>query len=62
MAQFAMPDILKVPPISTRGNIMEIVRYFETADRMHQAVDQMQALLYALAAGEWNVHSRVEGG
>ena len=47
MAQFAMPDILKVPPISTRGNIMEIVRYFETADRMHQAVDQMQALLYA---------------
>ena len=47
MAQFAMPDILKVPPISTHGNIMEIVRYFETADRMHQAVDQMQALLYA---------------
>ncbi len=47
LAQFAMPDLLKVPPISTRGNLVEIVRYFEGAERMHQAVDQMQALLYA---------------
>jgi type I restriction enzyme R subunit len=47
MAQFALPDLLKVPPISTRGNPVEIVRYFQSAERMYQAVDQMQALLYA---------------
>jgi type I restriction enzyme R subunit len=47
VAQFAMPDLLKVPPISTRGNVAEIVRYFNGPDQMHQAVDQMQALLYA---------------
>ena len=47
MAQFAMPDILKVPPISTRGNVVEIARYFQGSDKMQQAVDQMQALLYS---------------
>lgn len=47
MAQFALPDLLKVPPLSTRGNPVEIVRYFQGAERMYQAVDQMQALLYA---------------
>jgi type I restriction enzyme R subunit len=47
LAQFALPDLLKVPPISTRGNPVEIVRYFQGAERMYQAVDQMQALLYA---------------
>ena len=47
MAQFALPDLLKVPPLSTRGNPVEIVRYFQSAERLHQAADQMQTLLYA---------------
>lgn len=45
--QFRLPDVLKVPPISTRGNVAEIVRYFNGPEQMHQAVDQMQALLYS---------------
>jgi hypothetical protein len=35
-----------VPPISERGNVMEIADFFGGAARMKQAVDQMQALLY----------------
>ena len=47
MAQFSLPDLLKVPPISTRGNIVEIARYFHGGEGLYQAVDQMQTLLYA---------------
>jgi len=43
---FAMPDILKVPPVSEHGNVVEIIRYFDGADKMSEAVEQMQALLY----------------
>ena len=43
---FAMPDILKVPPVSEHGNVVEIIRYFDGADKMAAAVEQMQALLY----------------
>ncbi len=46
IAQFALPDLLKVPPLSTRANPVEIVRYIQGAERMYQAVDQMQALMY----------------
>lgn len=45
--QFEIPDILQVPPISERGNVMEITTFFGNATRMRQAVDQMQASLYA---------------
>ena len=45
--QFEIPDSLQVPPISERGNVMEITTFFGNATRMRQAVDQMQALLYA---------------
>ena len=45
--QFEIPDTLQVPPISERGNVMEITNFFGDAIRMRQAVDQMQALLYA---------------
>lgn len=47
LVQFTMPDILKVPPISTRANIIEVANYFKGAEGLHQAVDRMQALLYA---------------
>ncbi|HEY3228029.1 MAG TPA: type I restriction-modification enzyme R subunit C-terminal domain-containing protein, partial [Roseiflexaceae bacterium] len=45
--QFTIPDVLKVPPISERGNVSEIVRFFGGADRLREAVTQLQTLLYA---------------
>ena len=44
-AQFVIPDVLKVPPISERGNVIEIL--FGGPDKLREAVDQLQALLYA---------------
>jgi type I restriction enzyme R subunit len=46
-AQFVIPDVLKVPPISARGNVMEIASLFGGADRLREAVSQLQTLLYA---------------
>lgn len=47
-AQFVVPDILKVPPISERGNVIEIAGYFGGAEKLREAVDQLQTLLYAV--------------
>lgn len=47
MAQFEMPDILKVPPISEHGNVTEIAGFFGGAQRLKVAVDQLQVILYA---------------
>ena len=46
-AQFQIPEILKVPPISNRGNITEIAALFGGAEKLRAAVTQLQALLYA---------------
>jgi len=46
-AQFVIPDVLKVSPISERGNVMEIAGYFGGAEKLKKAVDELQALLYA---------------
>jgi type I restriction enzyme, R subunit len=46
-AQFQIPEILKVPPISERGTVPQIAAFFGGADKMRAAVNQMQALLYA---------------
>ncbi len=46
-AQFVIPDALKVPPISEYGNVREIVGLFGGAERLRQAVDELQTLLYA---------------
>jgi type I restriction enzyme R subunit len=46
-AQFQIPEILKVPPISERGTIPQIAAFFGGAERMRVAVGEMQALLYA---------------
>ena len=46
-AQFTFPDILKVPPLSERGNLLEISRLFGGGDRLREAVYRLQALLYA---------------
>lgn len=46
-AQFEIPDALKVPPISEHGNVMEIASMFGGAERLREAVNQLQTLLYA---------------
>ena len=46
-AQFVIPDVLKVPPISERGNVVEIASYFGGAEKLKEAVDELQTLLYA---------------
>jgi type I restriction enzyme R subunit len=47
MTQFVIPDVLKVPPISERGNVIEIARLFGGAEHLRNAVTQLQTLLYA---------------
>jgi type I restriction enzyme R subunit len=45
-AQFALPDVLHVPPISQHGNPTEIIRLFGGPDRLKQAVNDLQGMLY----------------
>jgi len=46
-AQFKVPDILKVQPISQHGNVVEIAAMFGGVDQLRGAIEQMQTLLYA---------------
>ncbi len=46
-AQFVIPDVLKIPPISERGNVIEIAQLFGGPEKLKEAVDQLQSLLYA---------------
>lgn len=46
-AQFVLPDVLEVPPISVRGNVMEIANKFGGAEGLVMAVRRLQTLLYA---------------
>ena len=46
-SQFSIPDALQVPPISEHGNVIEIAKLFGGAPQMKQAVDRLQAMLYA---------------
>ena len=46
-AQFLIPDVLKVPPISERGNVIEIADLFGGAEKLKEAVNELQTLLYA---------------
>jgi type I restriction enzyme R subunit len=47
VAQFTIPEVLKVPPISTHGNVMEIIQLFGGATELRSAVGELQRLLYA---------------
>jgi len=49
-AQFKMPDILKVPPISSHGNVLEIADKFGGPEQLRAALEDMQRLLYTEAA------------
>ncbi len=46
-AQFVLPDVLKVPPLSSHGQIGDIIRLFGGADRLRLAVAELQRCLYA---------------
>jgi len=46
-AQFVLPDVLKVPPVSDHGQIGDIIKVFGGADRLRGAVNELQTLLYA---------------
>lgn len=46
-AQFVIPDVLELPPISERGNVIEIAGFFGGPAALREAVNQLQALLYA---------------
>jgi type I restriction enzyme R subunit len=46
-AQFVLPDVLRVPPISRHGQPGEIIRLFGGAELLRAAVAELQNLLYA---------------
>jgi type I restriction enzyme R subunit len=46
-AQFVLPDVLRVPPISDHGQPGEIIRIFGGPEQLRQAVTELQTLLYA---------------
>jgi type I restriction enzyme R subunit len=46
-AQFLLPDILKVPPISDHGQPSEIITLFGGPEPLRLAVTELQNLLYA---------------
>lgn len=46
-AQFVLPDVLKVPPISRHGQIADIIRAFGGPDQLRSAVTELQGHLYA---------------
>lgn len=45
--QFKIPESLKLAPISSRGNVTEIIGFFGGTEHLKAAVAEMQALLYA---------------
>ncbi|MFC1978030.1 EcoAI/FtnUII family type I restriction enzme subunit R [Chloroflexota bacterium] len=45
-AQFKVPDILKVSPISEHGNVVEIAEKFGGVEKLRTAIEQLQTLLY----------------
>jgi type I restriction enzyme, R subunit len=47
VAQFVLPDVLKVPPLSDSGNPVEIAMLFGGPEELRLAVTELQTLLYA---------------
>jgi len=43
-------DVLKIPPLSEKGTLLEIAALFGGPEKMKNAVDQLQALLYSAEA------------
>lgn len=49
LTQLRIPDALKLPPISERGNVGEIIGFFGGPERLKHAVAELQSLLYSAA-------------
>ena len=47
LEQLRLPDVLKVPPISERGNPSEIANIFGGPRQLREAVNELEELLYA---------------
>jgi type I restriction enzyme R subunit len=47
LEQFRLPDVLKVPPISSHGNASEIASIFGGPQQLREAVEELEELLYA---------------
>lgn len=47
LAEFRLPDVLKLPPISEHGNVSEIAALFGGVDSLRAAVTELQERLYA---------------
>lgn len=47
VAQFVLPDVFKVAPLTNYGNITEISQHFGGAEKLREAVHLLQTLLYA---------------
>jgi type I restriction enzyme, R subunit len=45
--QLRLPDVLKLPPLSTRGNPSEIARLFGGPQQLREAVEELEELIYA---------------
>ena len=45
--QFKLPDVLTVPPISDHGNLPAIIHAFGGANELREAIEELQAKLYA---------------
>jgi len=45
--QFILPDTLRVPPISERGTVPDIISFFGGPDELRSAVNELQARIYA---------------
>jgi len=46
-AQFVLPDVLQIPPISERGNVIEIAKMLGGGDKLREGATQLQTILYA---------------
>ncbi len=46
-AEFVLPDVLKVPPISNHGQVADIIRLFGGPEQLRAAVAELQEQLYA---------------
>jgi type I restriction enzyme R subunit len=46
-AQFVLPDVLQVPPLSRHGTVAEIIGLFGDAEKLRSAMNELQAELYA---------------
>ena len=46
-AQFKLPDVLEVPPLSEWGNVIELASRFGGSGHLREAVNDLQRLIYA---------------